>query len=118
MKKISWKRERRRAEERTTLRHKQSKWFKGMKDSGRTMWDEEAQNGAVEIAKRSEEPWMRVAGKAILGEGEELESSGMKKKKTLFNGDHFSYSQRPTIPYLLATTEQQFLLDTFSPTCR
>ena len=64
---------RKRAEERMTLRHKQSKWSKGMKDSGRTVWDEEAQNSAVEMAKRSEELRMRVAGKAIPGEDEELE---------------------------------------------
>lgn len=53
-------RERKRAEERTALRSKQSKWSKGMKDSGRTMWDEEAQNGAVDMAKRSEELRMRL----------------------------------------------------------
>ena len=53
-------RERKRAEERTALRNKQSKWSKGMKDSERTMWDEEAQNGAVDMAKRSEELRMRL----------------------------------------------------------
>ena len=88
---------RKRAEERMTLRHKQSKWSKGMKDSGRTVWDEEAQNSAVEMAKRSEELRMRVAGKAILGEDEELESSG-DEGDDLFNQDRFSYPQRPTIP--------------------
>jgi len=65
-------RERKRAEERMALKHKQSKWSKGMRDLGKTMWDEEAQNGAAEMAKRSEEPRMRIAGKVILGEDEEV----------------------------------------------
>ena len=62
---------RKRTEERITLRHKQSKWSKGMKDLRRTMWDDGAQNGKVEIAKLSELR-MGIAGKAILGEGEEV----------------------------------------------
>jgi len=85
-------RERKRAEERMTLRHRQSKWSKGMKDSGRTMWDEEAQDGVVEMAKRSEELRMRIAGKAILGEDEELESSG--DEEDLFNEDQQQAKQR------------------------
>jgi len=72
-------RERKRAEERMTLRHKQSKWSKGMKDTGSTMWDEEAENGVIEMAKRSEKLRMRIAGKAIIGEYGELESSGDEK---------------------------------------
>ena len=87
-------RERKRAEERMTLRHKQSKWSKGMKDSGRTIWDEEAQDGAVEMAKLSEELRMRIAGKAILGEDEELESSGDEEEDDLFNEDQQQAKQR------------------------
>ncbi|KAG0638159.1 small-subunit processome [Tuber brumale] len=87
-------RERKRAEERMTLRHKQSKWSKGIKDSGRTMWDEEAQNGAVEMAKRSEELRMRIAGKAVLGEDEEFESSGDDEEDDLFNEDQQQAKQR------------------------
>ncbi|PUU84108.1 hypothetical protein B9Z19DRAFT_1118415 [Tuber borchii] len=109
-------RERRRAEERMTLRHEQRKWSKGMKDSGKAMWDEEAQNGTVEMTKRSEEPWMRISGKAILGEDEELESGGHEEEDDLFNEDHVSYPK--DLQYLLATTQQQFLLDTFFPPCR
>ncbi|CAZ85657.1 unnamed protein product [Tuber melanosporum] len=87
-------RERKRAEERMTLRHKQSKWSKGIKDSGRTMWDEEAQNGAVEMAKRSEELRMRIAGKEVLGEDEEFESSGDDEEDDLFNEDQQQAKQR------------------------
>jgi len=60
-------RERKRAEERITLRHRQSKWPGGMKGSGRTMWDEEAENGVVEIVKRSEELRMRLLEGQFLG---------------------------------------------------
>jgi len=68
-------RERKRAEERRALRHKEGKWSKGMKDTGRTMWDEEAENGVIEMAPRSEELQMRISRKAI-GKDEELENSG------------------------------------------
>ncbi|PWW72723.1 Utp14-domain-containing protein [Tuber magnatum] len=87
-------RERERAEERMTLRHKQSKWSKGMRDSGRTMWDEEAQNGAVEMARRSEELRMRIAGRAILEEGEEFESSDDDEEDDLFNEDQQQAKQK------------------------
>ncbi|CUS13122.1 unnamed protein product [Tuber aestivum] len=93
-------RERKRAEERMTLRHKQSKWSKGMKDSGRTMWDEEAQNGAVEMAKRSEELRMRISGRPILGEDEELEGSDDEED------DLFDESQQQAKQRLLAELEK------------
>ena len=60
-------RERKRAEERMTLSHRQNKWPKGMKDSGRTMWDEEAENGVVEIVKRLEELRIRLLQRQFLG---------------------------------------------------
>src|SRR5690606_722229 len=40
-------RDRRRAEERMSLRYKSSKWAKGVKDSGKAMWDDEARDGAI-----------------------------------------------------------------------
>ncbi|KAL7275074.1 hypothetical protein RUND412_002009 [Rhizina undulata] len=58
-------RERKRAEERMSLRHKQSRWAKGMKESGRTMWDDEARDGAVEMARRNEELSRRIQGKNV-----------------------------------------------------
>ncbi|KAG0136826.1 small-subunit processome [Tuber indicum] len=87
-------RERKRVEEQMTLRYKQNKWSKGTKDSERTMWDEEAQNGAVETAKRSEGFRMRIAGKAVLVEGEEFGSSGDEEEDDLFNEDPQKASQR------------------------
>jgi len=64
-------RERRRAEERMSLKHKQSKWAKGVKDSGRSAWDDDARHGAMEMAKRSEDLRRKIAGKEIRSDGEE-----------------------------------------------
>jgi len=76
-----------------TLRHKRTKWFKGMKDSGRTMWDEEAENGVMRMAKRSEELRTGISGKAT-GEDEELESSGDEGEDNLFDEDQQQAKQR------------------------
>lgn len=73
-------RERKRAEERMTLRHKQSKWAKGMKESGRTIWDEEAADGAVDMARRAEELTKRIRGKDVRGEGG-FESSSSEEEE-------------------------------------
>ncbi|KAH8145090.1 uncharacterized protein LAJ45_10870 [Morchella importuna] len=73
-------RERRRAEERMTLRHKQSKWAKGMKESGRSVWDDEAQDGAIEMARRAEELTRRIKGKDVRGEGEEFGESSSSEE--------------------------------------
>ena len=64
-------RERRRAEERMSLRHKQSRWAKGLKESGRGMWDEEARDDAVEMVRRGEELRRRVMGKSGAVDGED-----------------------------------------------
>ncbi|KAI5854000.1 Utp14 protein-domain-containing protein [Tricharina praecox] len=64
-------RERRRAEERMSLKHKKSKWAKGVKDSGRGAWDDDARTGAMEMAKRSEDLRRKIAGKEIGSDGEE-----------------------------------------------
>ncbi|KAF8476936.1 Utp14 protein-domain-containing protein [Kalaharituber pfeilii] len=63
--------ERRRAEERISLRHKQSRWAKGLRESGRAMWDEEARDDAVEMVRRGEELQRRIMGKR---EGSDEES--------------------------------------------
>ncbi|KAF8422552.1 small-subunit processome, partial [Tirmania nivea] len=67
-------RERRRAEERMSLRHKQSRWAKGLRESGRGMWDEEARDDAVEMVRRGEELRRRIMGKSgAVGEEDESE---------------------------------------------
>lgn len=58
-------RDRRRAEERMSLRYKSSKWAKGVKESGKAMWDDEARDGAIEMIRREEELRRRIQGKTI-----------------------------------------------------
>lgn len=55
--------DRRRAEERMGGRHKNSKWAKALKETGRAAWDEEARSGVTELARRDEELRKRVEGK-------------------------------------------------------
>ncbi|KAI9880455.1 MAG: hypothetical protein M1830_003097 [Pleopsidium flavum] len=62
--------DRRRAEERMGARHRESKWAKGVKDSGRVAWDEDARTGVTEMAKRGEELRRRIEGKEVRDEDE------------------------------------------------
>ncbi|MCJ1367678.1 hypothetical protein MMC16_006812 [Acarospora aff. strigata] len=57
--------ERRRAEERMGARHRESKWARGVKDSGRAAWDDDARAGFTEMAKRGEELRKRIEGKDV-----------------------------------------------------
>ncbi|MCJ1339887.1 hypothetical protein MMC09_005179 [Bachmanniomyces sp. S44760] len=59
--------QRRRAEERMGSRHRESKWAKGVKDSGRATWDGETRDGVAEMARRDEELRRRIEGKYIEG---------------------------------------------------
>jgi U3 small nucleolar RNA-associated protein 14 len=55
--------DRHRAEERMGAKHRDSKWAKQMKKSGRSIWDDEARSGVTEMARRGEELRKRVSGK-------------------------------------------------------
>lgn len=55
--------DRRRAEERMGARHRESRWAKGMKAAGRTVWDEDARTGVNELARREDELRKRIEGK-------------------------------------------------------
>ncbi|KAL4941504.1 Utp14 protein-domain-containing protein [Aspergillus oleicola] len=79
------KNERLRAEARMGNKHKESKWAKSLKQTGRTAWDEDARHGAVELAQREahreEELRQRIEGKRVsrgdddyLGSSDESES--------------------------------------------
>ncbi|KAJ5678780.1 hypothetical protein N7462_007024 [Penicillium macrosclerotiorum] len=57
--------ERKRAEARMSSKHRDSKWAKSMKQTGRTAWDEEARNGAADLALREEELRKRIEGKSV-----------------------------------------------------
>ena len=68
--------DRRRAEERMGARHRESKWAKGVKDSGRAVWDEDARGGVTEMARREEELRRRIEGKDIDAEDDDSFNSG------------------------------------------
>jgi U3 small nucleolar RNA-associated protein 14 len=63
--------DRRRAEERMGSKHRDSKWAKSMKKSGRTVWDDDARAGVTEMARRNEELRRRIEGKEIRDEDED-----------------------------------------------
>jgi U3 small nucleolar RNA-associated protein 14 len=56
--------DRQRAEERMGARHKESRWAKGLKATGRAGWDEDARLGASEMARKDDELRKRIDGKA------------------------------------------------------
>ncbi|KAH8722632.1 Utp14 protein-domain-containing protein [Phaeosphaeriaceae sp. PMI808] len=62
--------DRRRAEERMGAKHRESKWAKGIKATGRAAWDQDALDGVTEMARRNEELRRRVEGKTIRDEDE------------------------------------------------
>ncbi|KIV97973.1 hypothetical protein PV10_01668 [Exophiala mesophila] len=56
--------DRRRAEERMGARHRESKWAKSVKATGRGAWDDEARNAVGDLARRDEELRRRIEGKS------------------------------------------------------
>ncbi|MCJ1388420.1 hypothetical protein MMC18_001267 [Xylographa bjoerkii] len=79
--------DRRRAEERMGARHRESKWAKGVKDSGRAAWDEDARSGVTEMARREEELRRRIAGKDVRREDGSLGSSSESSDGDDLSGD-------------------------------
>ncbi|KAF2203361.1 Utp14-domain-containing protein [Delitschia confertaspora ATCC 74209] len=63
--------DRRRAEERMGAKHRESKWAKGVKQSGKAAWDEDARAGVTEMARRNEELRRRIEGKDVRAEDED-----------------------------------------------
>ncbi|PLB55216.1 Utp14-domain-containing protein [Aspergillus steynii IBT 23096] len=57
--------DRRRAEARMGSKHKESKWAKSLKQTGRTAWDEDARLGAADLAQKEEELRKRIEGKSV-----------------------------------------------------
>ncbi|KAF2753974.1 Utp14-domain-containing protein, partial [Pseudovirgaria hyperparasitica] len=62
--------DRRRAEERMGAKHRESKWAKGVKKSGKAAWDDDARDGVTEMARRNEELRKRMSGKDVRNENE------------------------------------------------
>jgi U3 small nucleolar RNA-associated protein 14 len=63
--------DRRRAEERMGAKHRESKWAKGIKATGRAAWDDDARSGVTEMARRDEELRRRMEGKEVRDEDED-----------------------------------------------
>ncbi|KAK4554744.1 hypothetical protein LTR86_008246 [Recurvomyces mirabilis] len=59
--------ERKRAEERMSTKHRDSKFGRAMKATNRTVWDEGAREGVLEQARRKEELRRRVGGEDVAG---------------------------------------------------
>ncbi|KAK4987286.1 hypothetical protein LTR50_004712 [Elasticomyces elasticus] len=57
------KQDRRRAEERMGAKHRESRWAKSVRASGRAVWDEDARAGVTEMARRNEELRRRIDGR-------------------------------------------------------
>ena len=84
--------DRRRAEERMGARHRESRWAKGIKDSGRAKWDDGAREGMIEMARRGEELKRRVEGKQVRNEdGSDL--SLEESEDDLFEGDFVAHER-------------------------
>ncbi|KAF2651300.1 Utp14-domain-containing protein [Lophiostoma macrostomum CBS 122681] len=63
--------DRRRAEERMGAKHRDSKWAKSVKASGKAAWDDDARASVTEMARRNEELRRRMEGKEVRDEGED-----------------------------------------------
>ncbi|KAJ5934287.1 hypothetical protein N7466_003834 [Penicillium verhagenii] len=75
------KNERMRAEARMGSKHRDSKWAKSLKETGRTAWDADARNDAADLALREEELRRRVEGKSVSrGDDTYLESSSSESE--------------------------------------
>lgn len=81
------KNDRRRAEERMGARHRESKWAKGVKDTGRAAWDEDARSGVTEMARREEELRRRMAGKDVHREEDGSLESSSSSEEEVFSDD-------------------------------
>jgi U3 small nucleolar RNA-associated protein 14 len=81
------KNDRRRAEERMGARHRESKWAKGVKDTGRAAWDEDARSGVTEMARREEELRRRMAGKDVHREEDGSLGSSSSSEEEVFSDD-------------------------------
>ena len=81
--------DRRRAEERMGARHRESKWARNVKATGRAVWDEAARDGVVEMAKRGEYLKRRILGKETREDEEESvpSSTDSENEDDMFSED-------------------------------
>lgn len=78
--------DRRRAETRMGARHKESRWAKAVKASGRAAWDEDARGGMTELARKDEELRRRIGGKKV----QDPEDSGVEDEVSESEYEGFS----------------------------
>lgn len=81
--------DRRRAEERMGARHRESKWGRGVKHSGRAAWDEDARGGVTEMARRGEELRRRI-------ESGKVETDDSDSSSTESDSDNLENGARKT----------------------
>lgn len=101
------KRDRERALERVGGRHKESRWAKGMKKSGRTVWDDDAREGVVDMARRNEELRRRIEGKNVRGDDESLGSEESDEEDEQSDFDEGSDVERDRVRRQLGRLEQE-----------
>lgn len=73
--------DRRRAEARMGSKHKESKWAKSLKQTGRTAWDEDARLGAADLAQKEEELRKRIEGKRVTNGDEDYLGSSSSESE-------------------------------------
>lgn len=73
--------DRQRAEARMRSKHKESKWAKSLKQTGRAAWDEDARLGMAELARREEELRRRIEGKRVNNEDEDFLGSSSSESE-------------------------------------
>ena len=84
----------RRAEERMGARHRESKWAKGVKETGRGAWDEDARSGVAEMARRDEELKRRMAGRNVQHKEDESNESLSSSEDEFLSDDDINAESR------------------------
>ena len=78
---------RHRAEERMGAKHRESRWAKGVKDSGRMKWDQDARADFTEMARRGDELTRRIEGKEIVNSDIDSGMSGSDEEAQVSDED-------------------------------
>lgn len=73
--------DRRRAEARMSTKHRDSKWAKSMKETGRTAWDEDARSSMHDMARRDEELQRRIEGRNVKAAGDDYLGSSSSESE-------------------------------------
>lgn len=106
------KNERKRAEARMSSKHKDSKWAKSLKQTGRTAWDEEARNNAADLALREEELRKRIEGKRVTrGDDDYLGSSSSESEDEDPWAEDASDNEKRKLRQKLSTLEEDAIPD-------